>query len=50
MDELMKVPGSPYSIALPRVLMLSRNMLKLYADTNMQAMRDYVDEQEVCNL
>lgn len=43
-DELLN--GESWSMALPRVLLLSRKTLDIYASPDLSGLRDYVDLQE----
>lgn len=47
LDELVTIPGSEYHMVLPRIMMLDAKFLPAYAAPRFEALRSYVDEQEV---
>ncbi|KAM0751279.1 nucleotide-diphospho-sugar transferase [Meredithblackwellia eburnea MCA 4105] len=46
MDELTRVPGTPHTMILPRIMMLHRKFLASYAKADYSALRTLVDQRE----
>jgi hypothetical protein len=49
LDELVSRP-SPYNFVLPRALVGHSDLLSLYGEPELAALRTYVDQQEVSDL